>query len=158
MHRVLPVGAISLLLAAACASCRNEASDSSKSAPAESQPAKAKPVSDNPMGGCAMCHVDVLDDFAGTKHEAEGVGCTVCHGPSDAHTKDENNEVKPDITFTRKDIDAFCSDCHQCTRPKAAALATRPSAELKVCIDCHGAHQTRAHDPQPSTTPAKGDS
>ena len=87
-----------------------------------------------------MCHVDVVDDFADSKHMAKEMTCTECHGPSDAHTMDENNEVNPDRMFAREDIDAFCGDCHPCTRPGAAALATRPDVPVKVCIDCHDAH------------------
>ena len=107
---------------------------------AVSKSAKTKPAGDNPMTGCAMCHIDVDDEFADSKHKAEGIDCAVCHGLSVAHSKDENNEVKPDRMIARNEIDAFCGDCHPCTRPNAAALATQPIAKHKVCIDCHDTH------------------
>ena len=47
-------------------------------------------------------------EMADSKHLAQGIGCTKCHGPSKEHVADEINEVKPDHTFTREQIDSFC--------------------------------------------------
>lgn len=94
----------------------------------------------NPLGGCVGCHVDVEDDLEGSRHLVEKIGCVECHGPSDAHVRDENNEAKPDQVFARKDVDRLCVECHECSRPAAAEPATEPPAERKVCTDCHQAH------------------
>ena len=152
-HRKKPtwiLGAVLSLMAAA-ASCRNEAPDAPArsqspgttiAAPAkllESTPADAEPPAANPLGGCDMCHVDVEDELTGNAHHAEGVGCVECHGPSEGHVADENNEVLPDRVFARKDVDSFCEKCHECSRPTAAEPATTPE-DRKVCTECHGAH------------------
>jgi hypothetical protein len=147
------LAALSLILI--CISCRDEPSDS----PVSTQPLKTETTSpvnledtdatatelvdENPFAGCDMCHIDIVDELAGTKHEAEGVGCIKCHGPSRSHTQDENNEVKPDMVFVREDIDMFCSGCHQCSRPPATAPSTKPLSAQMVCTDCHGVHKIR---------------
>ena len=90
----------------------------------------------NPLGGCVSCHVDVEDELKKGKHLAEEVGCIECHGPSDGHVRDENNEIKPDQVFARKDVDRLCGECHKCSRPGAE----EPPEEHKVCTDCHRPH------------------
>jgi len=147
-----PILVATLLLPAALASCRHEAVDppAARPAPGVTVPAAravvqvspaATPAA-NPFGGCDTCHVDIEDEFAGTAHHAEGVGCVECHGPSDGHIADENNDVLPDRLHTRNDIDPFCTKCHECSRPPATE-AQSSEAKPKVCIDCHGAHDLR---------------
>lgn len=109
----------------------------------QSETANGQPAAENPLGGCDICHVDVEDEFVGTLHHAEAIGCVKCHGPSDGHVADENNEVPPDRLFATADIDAFCGECHECSRPSAA-----PGGKRKVCIDCHGAHDLRLAESQ----------
>lgn len=92
------------------------------------------PLQTNPMAGCSICHVDVEDVFVGSAHFKSKIGCKTCHGPSKEHLADENNEVKPDRLPTRKDMDSFCSTCHDCSRPEME----NPSA--RICTDCHGHH------------------
>jgi len=96
----------------------------------------------NPFGGCDTCHVDIEDEFVGTAHHAEEVGCVECHGRSDGHIADENNDVLPDRLYARQDIDHFCEKCHECSRPPAAQTPA-VEAKSKVCTDCHGAHDLR---------------
>jgi hypothetical protein len=95
------------------------------------------PLQENPLAGCSLCHVDVEDEFVGSSHFAEKVGCTTCHGPSEGHLADENNEVKPDQVFARKDVDRLCGACHECGRPEKAA------ARAPLCTDCHGHHDQK---------------
>ncbi len=168
MHRVLrqrqrptSMPVVMPLLLAVIVSCRNDAVESPtcpqspevavsvpatviERNPAEAEPAPAgpQPVAANPFGGCDMCHVDVEDEFVGTKHDVEGVGCVKCHGPSEGHVADENNEVLPDRMFADSQVDSFCLECHECSRP-AASQATTANAEQKVCTACHGAHDLR---------------
>jgi hypothetical protein len=98
------------------------------------------PLQDNPLAGCSLCHVDVEDKFVGSKHFEEKVGCQTCHGPSEGHVADENNDVKPDELFVRKDVDELCGICHDCGRPKPPAPELTAQGEPKVCTDCHGNH------------------
>ena len=101
-------------------------------------PDNAESVVVNPLAGCDLCHIDVTDEYVGSIHDVEKVGCVECHGPSEGHVADENNEVKPDQLFAREDVDRLCGTCHECDRP----TEPEPAAESgrKVCIDCHGPH------------------
>ncbi len=101
--------------------------------------------SKNPLGGCGQCHVDVVDELAVSLHQKKEIGCVKCHGPSKGHSADENNEVKPDRVIVRKQVDAFCGDCHKCSRPAEPPAADEE--KRKVCIDCHGAHDLRPPKP-----------
>ena len=102
-------------------------------------PGKPGAADENPLAGCTMCHIDVEDEFVGGLHYKEKVGCKKCHGPSEGHVADENNEVKPDELFARKDVDRLCGKCHECPRPKEPKPA--PAEPRKVCTECHGAHE-----------------
>ena len=98
--------------------------------------AAAGSTSKNPLAGCTLCHVDIEDEFIGSRHFAEEVACIDCHGLSEGHLANENNEIKPDEMFAREDVDRLCGECHKCSRaPEAEA-----SSKGKVCTDCHGAH------------------
>jgi hypothetical protein len=95
----------------------------------------------NPMAGCTLCHVDIGDLFAGSKHESAAIGCTTCHGPSKGHVADENNDVKPDEMFARNDVDRICGTCHECTRRIPAGWENLPVEQRQVCTECHGSHK-----------------
>jgi len=105
-------------------------------APEVIDPADVESTEKNPLGGCGSCHVDVEDELKESAHLVEEVGCIACHGPSDGHIRDENNEVLPDEVFAREDVDRLCGECHTCSRPKAA----KTPADRKVCTDCHQSH------------------
>lgn len=102
----------------------------------------AQAPQENPLGGCAQCHVDCEDELAGTVHLQQSVGCTKCHGPSEAHAADENNEVAPDRVFAQHDVDPFCRTCHECGRG-SASQPVAADAQKKICTDCHGAHDLK---------------
>ncbi len=110
-------------------------------AKAATQPAIVAAVNSDPLGGgCEMCHVDVEDELVESVHYTEGVGCVKCHGPSEGHSADENNDVKPDRTYAKEAIDEFCGDCHECSRPRVAAPPTAQQTERAICTQCHDAH------------------
>lgn len=128
---------------------------SAKKDPPKARPEKPKPKQDpaststtlpgqkNPLAGCQQCHVDVEDEYMPTVHFQEKVACTDCHGPSKGHLADENNEVKPDQLFARKDVDHECERCHECERPAEPKRIPKSSPEYKVCTDCHGHHDLK---------------
>jgi len=93
------------------------------------------------LGGCTLCHVDIADKHRPSRHYTAAVGCITCHGPSRPHVEDENNEVKPDRTFPRHDIDELCAGCHldTCRHTQARQRHAPP----QTCADCHGAHAAR---------------
>lgn len=93
------------------------------------------------LGGCPICHIDVVEKRRGSKHERKGIGCITCHGTSQKHLEDENNEVKPDRAFAPADIDDFCAGCHLDTCPQSQAKQRR--VPPKNCAACHGAHRAR---------------
>jgi len=107
--------------------------------------ASLEPVDDpdappNPLAGCVTCHADVETAYKAGGHNGEDVDCVTCHGASEGHVADENNEVKPDELYARKDVDRLCGHCHDCTREKGATPPPDPGTQRPVCIDCHGAH------------------
>jgi hypothetical protein len=125
-------------------------SDGPKDVVAE-QPPQAAPPAGNPMGGCGMCHIDVEDELVVSVHFKEKVGCIRCHGRSPAHLADENNEVPPDRLFTKKTVDKFCQECHECGRPDPDE---QPEPH-KVCTECHGAHSLAPVEPKTDITQAR---
>ena len=131
----VPACVAAVCLIAACASTRNPP----PGAPAATDPGTG-PAAKPSFGMCGMCHIDVVDEVASTRHVARGIDCVKCHGPSRAHIQDENNEAKPDRLFTRATIDAFCGGCHDCLRPSATDPPPDPKPPAKVCTDCHNAH------------------
>jgi hypothetical protein len=107
-----------------------------------------EPEETNPLAGCTICHVDVGDEFAESKHHREEITCTDCHGPSEGHAADENNRVKPDEVFLHADVDRLCGDCHDCSRPGPTKPSDPAPEGWKVCTECHGSHElTRAAGP-----------
>ena len=107
----------------------------------------AAPESSNPktkaiLGGCDTCHIDVADEFLGSLHFNENIGCKKCHGTSDGHVCDENNDVKPDEVFARKDVKRLCEVCHECSRldEKPAQPPPKEKTKRQVCTDCHVSH------------------
>ena len=125
VFRYLPL----LLLSVCICSCSTDSTD--------------KPASKriNPLAGCVMCHVDVEDEFVQSKHyRGLDGGCIDCHGPSGGHLADENNDIKPEEVFARKDVNRLCGVCHKCSR-KIQPHKTRIAPDKqKVCTDCHKSH------------------
>ena len=114
--------------------------ESPENASADTRSTGEYPLQDNPLAGCSLCHVDVEDEFLGSKHFEEKVGCRTCHGPSEGHVADENNDVKPDEVFAREDVDQLCVFCHECSRPDKSKPVKTADGTPKVCIECHGQH------------------
>ncbi len=131
---------------------RKQPQPKTKSRPARQRERKAPepqplyPLQANPLAGCSICHVDVEDEYTGSAHFKKKVGCKTCHGPSKGHVADENNEVKPDQTFARQEINRFCTSCHhhqQCCRPKPRKPQAKARPRSQVCTDCHGHHDLK---------------
>lgn len=142
-------GTLSVLLFTFCSSpgqtpdkpgTTEEAAVETSSPPDDTLTLAKYPLQDNPLAGCSICHVDVEDEFVGNKHFEQKVGCQTCHGPSEGHLADENNEVKPDRLFTRKNVDQLCGPCHECGRPNTRDSAVGADGQPMVCTDCHGYH------------------
>jgi len=135
----------------------------SDDAPAKPPPAKPKPkeppapkpaTEKNPLAGCQQCHVDIEDEYGPSLHFQEKVACTECHGPSKGHLADENNEVKPDELFARKDVDRLCGRCHECSRPAEPKRIPKSSPDYQVCTDCHGHHDLKLTGKESEPKPA----
>jgi len=96
----------------------------------------------NPLAGCILCHVDIEDEHLASTHcTADNMGCVECHGQSVGHINDENNEVKPDVMFTRANTDRLCSPCHDCSRQVTPDWKQTPASKRKTCTGCHPAHR-----------------
>jgi predicted CXXCH cytochrome family protein len=112
-----------------------------------------------PVNQCTLCHPDVRVKFDRSRHRAEEVTCTACHGGNAAavtvaaaHTGDFRGVPK------RRDVPALCASCHSSvTRMRGYNLPTDQYAlyqtsrhgellakgdeKVAVCTDCHGSHE-----------------
>jgi hypothetical protein len=136
--------AAALAIAGASDTGKNKEADTAKE-PKQKESATASKSTEktkkNPLAGCTLCHVDVEDEYVESVHFDEQVACTDCHGPSKEHLADENNEVKPEELFARKDTDRLCSECHECSRTIPTGWSDLPREKRQVCTECHGAHE-----------------
>jgi DmsE family decaheme c-type cytochrome len=82
---------------------------------------------------CTSCHTSGEHAlWAGSKHEARGVGCTTCHS---VHNAKSDNLIK---TSTQPQL---CANCHQNIVNKLARFNHMPVREDKlVCSSCHNTH------------------
>ncbi len=96
-------------------------------------------------GPCITCHVDQVDEYVGGLHQKEKVTCADCHGSSEPHVEDENNDVKPDVLFFRANTDRRCGECHEddCTRPPEYKPPIVMKSQPTICTDCHGRHDVK---------------
>jgi PBP1b-binding outer membrane lipoprotein LpoB len=104
-------------------------------------PAIREPMADN--GRCLVCHMNFTDERLAVAHARVQVGCTACHGQSDAHSNDEGNITPPDIIYAKSDIMETCCKCHtmEHTPPKIVCLdAILDTKAERYCTDCHGDH------------------
>jgi hypothetical protein len=103
-------------------------------------------VADNSR--CQVCHINFMKEELTEVHAKAGIGCSNCHGPSDAHIADESwasggNGTAPDIMYTRQKINPFCVECH--TRAKIGEIEMHkelfdvPEGK-RTCVECHGKH------------------
>ncbi|UCC96904.1 MAG: hypothetical protein JSW66_13785 [Phycisphaerales bacterium] len=96
---------------------------------------------------CHVCHVNYFDEAIAVKHARVGIGCSDCHGQSDAHIADESwawggNGTAPDKMFGRDKVTPFCMGCHsgdELKEPQHEAIVAQKGEE--VCTDCHGRHR-----------------
>ncbi len=102
-------------------------------------------VADNRL--CFACHVNLKKETLTTVHAQANIGCTQCHGASEAHRLDEDTITPPDVMFPVEKIRSFCTSCHTedamtiVPAHQAAASELNPSTES--CTDCHGQHRLK---------------
>ena len=88
------------------------------------------PLADNSR--CYVCHVNYQDEKLTSMHAKADIGCDRCHGASNAHCSDKDNNTPPDIMYPAEKINSSCKSCH-------------PDGKLgggkKYCTDCHGEHR-----------------
>jgi hypothetical protein len=100
------------------------------------------PPADNSL--CLVCHVNFEKESLTVVHARCGVGCTRCHGPSDAHRLDEDCVTPPDVMFAKSQIRAFCAACHAGAAmdiPAHKDVLAEPDPLKACCTDCHGEHR-----------------
>jgi len=114
---------------------------------------------------CLVCHVDLEAEEIAAKHLAAGVICAHCHGASEAHRSDELNITRPDVTYGRAEMVAFCKRCHPLHQKgekydqflQEWQGRRRPNGRTvsadSVCTDCHGQHTILRPDQLPPESP-----
>jgi len=143
-------GGLVLVLSAIALSGRFVTADAEP--PSKDVPKTKAPPEKNPLAGCQQCHVNVEKKYFKSLHFKKKVSCTDCHGPSKGHVADENNDIKPDQVFTRKDVDRLCSKCHDCSRTITAEEKALPADKQQVCTQCHRAHDFPVPKDKPGGT------
>jgi len=120
----------------------------------------------NPLGAnaaCYVCHIPFVKEELSKVHLKAKVTCIKCHGLSAGHANDEDvGATKPDISYTRQQVDRMCRECHEThDAPATAVIACwlRRGLSLQrpaVCTDCHGTHKIEepAEDEQEQPTPS----
>ena len=125
-----------------------------------------EPGTNSPAGSgadnsrCQVCHLNFMQEAITVVHGRTNIGCTTCHGPSDAHIADESwasggNGTPPDM-FYRKSLSRFaCLGCHNWVKlvesdkkktdlqdkPDHRAVLDGTNREKRFCTDCHGQHR-----------------
>jgi hypothetical protein len=98
-------------------------------------------IADN--GPCVACHLNFKNEPLTTVHAQANIGCTQCHGPSEAHRTDEDNITPPDVMFTKAQIKSSCSGCHtgdSMNIPAHKSVIPQADPLKAFCTDCHGEH------------------
>jgi len=97
---------------------------------------------------CYVCHMTFVREELSKVHFQEKVTCIECHGLSAAHANDEDvGATKPDVVFTRQQVDPMCIRCHESHDAPARQVVARflqrqlPLQPAPVCTDCHGRHK-----------------
>jgi predicted CXXCH cytochrome family protein len=112
-----------------------------------------------PVNQCILCHPDVRVKFDRSRHRAEEVTCTACHGGNAAaitvqaaHTGDFRGIPR------RRDVPALCASCHSSVErmrgynlptdqyalyqtSRHGELLAKGDDRVAVCTDCHGSHE-----------------
>ncbi len=107
------------------------------------------PGADN--SACLACHAAYAEEPFAARHRERNVGCVKCHGPSEAHRRDERNAIAPDVMYRPEQIAPACAECHWThnASPRdvvAHWLERRPEKtepQSLVCTDCHGKHRLK---------------
>ena len=100
------------------------------------------PVADN--GRCHVCHLNFKDEALTKVHAQAAIGCTRCHGDSDAHRSDEDNITPPDVMFPKAKINSFCTGCHAgdtLSEPAHKSMKAEMDPLKACCTECHGEHR-----------------
>jgi hypothetical protein len=117
---------------------------------------ETRPAADeNPLAanaGCYVCHMTFVREELAKKHVEKQVPCTKCHGVSAKHANDENiGATRPDVTFTRAQVNAACRACHprHDVAPEKVIVRWKQRGNGRpepVCTDCHGQHHIAKED------------
>jgi hypothetical protein len=100
------------------------------------------PLADNSR--CHACHANFKNEALTSVHAQANIGCTRCHGASDAHRSDEDTVTPPDVMFPKAKITSFCTGCHTgdpMNIPAHQAVLTQADPPKSYCTDCHGEHR-----------------
>ena len=100
------------------------------------------PVADNNL--CFACHVNFRKETLVSVHAMANVGCTRCHGASDAHRSDEDTITPPDVMHPRAKIKTFCMSCHtedSINVPAHKTVMAEADPLKASCTNCHGEHR-----------------
>jgi hypothetical protein len=101
---------------------------------------------------CLVCHLDLETEEIAAVHLKAGIVCAACHGASEVHRSDEQNIMKPEVTFGRLEIEPFCKACHPTHKSGKQYRVfvsewtgrRRPNGRMvtsgSICMDCHGNH------------------
>jgi len=91
---------------------------------------------------CFFCRADLIFETRDSVHTKNGIDCISCHGRSVDHTFAEDNSVKPEKIFKKKDVAKFCGSCHD--DELKIFLKGQHNKEVEnspTCSTCHKSHR-----------------
>lgn len=95
---------------------------------------------------CFVCHIDYEREELTLTHQAQGVSCATCHGPSVAHIDDEDRKTAPDHIIAHHRVASFCRGCHTDIGEACPSAEPPERGREQACTECHGKHQLELDD------------
>ena len=104
---------------------------------------------------CSVCHADLVIAFEEAPHAVlltgeDGWGCESCHGPGDAHERNDGPVFVDHFPkLDRASVATLCARCHFEDLRLLDRAGVHDAAAERACVECHVIHP--ATPPRPAT-------
>jgi len=103
---------------------------------------------------CAVCHDEVVKNFAKNRHAVldtkkqrgwEGRACESCHGPGAKHAETADaNDIRNPLKLRPLAADKACLSCHLNQPTNVGRISSGHARNAVSCVSCHNVHKTGA--------------